>query len=141
MVVKKIDRFSPCPCDSQIAYHKCCRPYHLGEAAPTPLALMRSRYCAYALGLVDYVIKTTDPANKSYTKDTAAWRLDLMPFCQQTSFDGLKIVEAEEGSDTVTFTACLRHSQADASFSERSTFRRSADGRWLYLSGTTPADD
>ena len=133
--MKKIDRFSPCPCHSQKPYHQCCRPYHQGDLAPTPLALMRSRYCAYALALVDYVIKTTDRQNAAYKLDTAAWRQDLLPFCQQTSFDGLKIIEAKEGADTVTFTAYLRQGQADASVTEKSLVRRGADGGWLYLSG------
>ena len=42
-------------------YEACCGRYHAGPQhllAPTPEALMRSRYSAYALGLRDYVLDT-----------------------------------------------------------------------------------
>ncbi len=50
-----------CPCGSGAAYEACCGRYHAGPLhllAPTPEALMRSRYSAYALGLRNYVLDT-----------------------------------------------------------------------------------
>lgn len=48
MVTNKIN---DCPCGSQIEYKSCCGVYHQGaRVAPTPEALMRSRYTAYSLG-------------------------------------------------------------------------------------------
>ncbi len=50
-----------CPCGLGAAYVECCGLYHAGPLhllAPTPEALMRSRYSAYALGLRDYVLDT-----------------------------------------------------------------------------------
>lgn len=50
-----------CPCGLVPDYADCCGRYHAGPlhlAAPTPEALMRSRYSAYALDLRDYVIDT-----------------------------------------------------------------------------------
>ena len=42
---------APCPCGSGRAFDECCGPFLSGAAAaPTPEALMRSRYAAYALG-------------------------------------------------------------------------------------------
>src|SRR5437867_3549203 len=43
-----------CPCHSGKKYSECCEPYHQGLPAPTPLALMRSRYAAYALQNAEY---------------------------------------------------------------------------------------
>jgi SEC-C motif-containing protein len=132
----KTDKYSQCPCDSKQPYDKCCRPYHQGDLPQTALCLMRSRYSAYSLGLVDYVIASTHKDNAAYTEDLQAWRQDLESFCRQTSFTGLKILQVEEGveTSTVSFTAYLRQGDTDASFSEKSNFAKQ-DGRWLYRSG------
>ena len=50
-----------CPCGLDAAYEACCGRYHGGPLqllAPTPEALMRSRYSAYTLGLREYVLDT-----------------------------------------------------------------------------------
>lgn len=48
-----------CPCFSGNAYHTCCKPFMQGEAWPeTPLALLRSRYTAFALKNIDYLERT-----------------------------------------------------------------------------------
>jgi uncharacterized protein YchJ len=58
VVVKKME----CPCGSGLDLADCCGLWHKGLAggvcAPTPEALMRSRYSAYVLGLVDYLVAT-----------------------------------------------------------------------------------
>jgi len=130
------NKYAPCPCDSKMTYQKCCRPYHQGEAAPTALALMRSRYAAYALGLSDYIMATTHRDNHAFMEDKVAWRKDLDRFCRSTSFDGLTIVLFEDGAETasVTFRAYLRAAGSDVGFSEKSGFAK-VDGRWYYKDG------
>jgi uncharacterized protein YchJ len=57
------DAASPCPCGSGKAYGGCCGPAHANRAPPaTPELLLRSRFAAYRLGLVDYLVATTHPA-------------------------------------------------------------------------------
>lgn len=52
-----------CPCDNQTPYHQCCELVHLNHAsALSPEKLMRSRYSAYVLGLVDFIIKSYHPS-------------------------------------------------------------------------------
>jgi SEC-C motif-containing protein len=133
---KQIDKYMQCPCDSKIPYARCCRPCHTGTLAPSAQALMRSRYCAYALGLTDYIMATTHKENSTYNQDFKAWRADLDAFSSQTTFDGLKVLSAEEGENTaiVSFTAYLRQAGVDATFSEKSTFAKEG-GAWLYKSG------
>ena len=99
---------------------------------------MRSRYAAYALGLVDHIIATTDPAGPQWEPDATAWASRIQDFCDQTRFVGLSIDEApppgaEEGF--VTFTASLKQQGADASFTERSRFTRDERWGWRYHSG------
>ena len=48
-----------CPCHSQNFYENCCEPYHKNVQAPTCEALMRSRYSAFALQQIDYILETT----------------------------------------------------------------------------------
>ena len=48
-----------CPCGKG-SYTQCCEPLHLGTAkALTAEQLMRSRYSAFALQQIDYIVQTT----------------------------------------------------------------------------------
>lgn len=97
---------------------------------------MRSRYCAYAVGLADYVLDTTHPQNPNHSNDKATWKEDVLRFCDGTSFNGLQIKEFEDGAEIayVTFTASLTQGSKDATFTEKSKFEK-LNGRWFYLSG------
>lgn len=103
---------------------------------------MKSRYTAYALGLVDYIIDTTDPDGGAWEADETRWRASIKEFGQTFEFTGVEILDeaTEPGKSrdgeqaTVTFRAGLRASGRDESFVETSSFR-TRDGRWLYVSG------
>lgn len=97
---------------------------------------MRSRYSAYALHLVDYVIDTTHPDNPQYMSDRVAWRRELEAFANGTQFIFLKIFDFTDGDKIayVTFNASLLFRGRDASFTEKSTFLKEGD-RWLYKFG------
>lgn len=101
---------------------------------------MRSRYSAYARGLVDYVLDTTHPAGPHWRTDRRAWRADVQAFCDGTAFEGLTVHGFgmdPDGAQWVDFTARLSQGGRDASFRERSRFRPH-EGRWRYLEGTAP---
>jgi len=118
-----------CPCHSGKAYKECCGPYHAGTPAPTAAALMRSRYAAYALKLVDYVIATTHPDNPEQPLDRAG----LLEFCEHTEFAGLEILDFQEGAalSTVTFRPRLKQGDKELVYIEKSLFEK-VDGKWLY---------
>lgn len=126
-----------CPCHSGKKYKRCCRPLHGGEPAPTPEALMRSRYAAYALGLVDYVIDTTAVSGPRARPDRQVWAAEVADFGARMRFEGLAILGTGEKGDEgwVHFKAVLKEGDEDASFEERSGFVK-VSGRWLYASGT-----
>ena len=94
---------------------------------------MRSRYCAYALSLADYIIQTTHP---SLYEPLSNWKKSILEFSHATSFDGLIILEKslEIPLSMVTFKACLSQKGRDVSFTEKSTFII-LDGMWLYYKG------
>ena len=126
-----------CRCHSGKQEKRCCGPLHAGKAAPRPVALMRSRYAAYAKGLVRYVMDTTHPDSPHRTLDPTAWATDLQAFSRRTTFERLQILDAPEpdGDEAfVTFRATLTQDGRDVGFTERSRFLR-VDGRWLYVDG------
>ena len=99
---------------------------------------MRSRYSAYAVGEVDYILATTHPDSPHFQADTAAWKSDVRRFCQQTTFERLTVEHAEEGDGAaqVRFHAALKQGTQDASFTEQSQFYR-VGGAWLYFAAVT----
>lgn len=122
-----------CPCHSGLEYRTCCGPFHAGAAAPTPEALMRSRYAAFALGLGEYLVDTQSPAPEP--RDEAIRTLSRAKETQR--FLGLRIVHAraDEAQGEVLFLARIFEKGKDQSFAELSAFQRH-EGRWFYVDGT-----
>jgi SEC-C motif domain protein len=125
----------PCPCTSKKPYDRCCGPFLAGTALPdTAEQLMRSRFSAYALGKVDYLIATRPEARRAEEN-----REELAQYCKSVSCVGLKIVGKEKGGladDTglVTFHASIQANGRRSLHIETSTFARE-NGRWVYVDG------
>ncbi|MBM5570457.1 MULTISPECIES: YchJ family protein [Deefgea] len=121
-------QFISCPCGRAASYEKCCGTYHVNLAAPTPEALMRSRYSAYVLGLSDYLMATwhvsTRPTDLDLTDDAAVKWL------------GLKVDFANEQGDQgeVHFVARYKIGGKAHRLMEKSRFVLE-EGRWFYLDG------
>jgi SEC-C motif-containing protein len=122
---------SRCPCGSGQAYAACCGRWHAGPLhlqAPDAEALMRSRYCAYALGLHDYLLAT--------------WHTSTRPAALDAPEPGLRWLglevrrhQARDGnSATVDFVARSKLGGRAHRLQENSRFVRE-DGRWFYVDG------
>jgi SEC-C motif-containing protein len=125
---------SVCPCGSGNLLDACCGHYHAGTPAPDAQTLMRSRYSAYVLGLVDYLVGTTLPAQQAGL-DRAA----MAAWSAQSTWLGLEVENAEVlGGQPehafVTFTARWHDSQGDHQHRERSAFVQA--GRWYFIDPT-----
>ena len=124
-----------CPCGSAVAYMSCCRPFHSGMShAPTALALMRSRYCAYVCRDVAYLLATWHPETRPQTLELRSQRIRWL---------GLEILGTSHGEDHATqgevwFCARYRQDLARHELRERSQFIR-IDGRWFYVDGQVEA--
>lgn len=122
---------SPCPCELGKPYAQCCEPFHQGLPAPTPEALMRSRYSAYVLRLSLYLLATWHASTRPRIDD-----LDLGT--GNTRWLGLKILCSEQASadeGTVEFVARFRTGGAPAvRLHEVSRFVRE-NGVWYYVDG------
>lgn len=133
-----------CPCGSGKPYEHCCGVYHRGAPAPTPEALMRSRYTAFVRGDAAYLHRTHAP-------ETRPARYELDPNIQ---YFALKVHSAV--GNTVEFSAhYLVKNQPTAAIPggifaglgegipgvqrELSRFRKVGD-QWLYVDGTIKAD-
>lgn len=122
-----------CPCHSGESYLNCCAPYHEGKITPNAVALMRSRYSAYALNKSDYIIATTHPDHSDSSVPLKKRKQQISDFSKNTTFQGLDILEFVEALpySTVTFRAILIQKGQDVSFTEKSEFAQ-INGRWLY---------
>jgi SEC-C motif domain protein len=126
-----------CPCTSKLTFDKCCEPYIVGKKTPdTPGKLMRSRFTAYALGNVDYLIATTSEEERAKLD-----RQELANYCRSVSCISLKILKTEAGGSgdeegTVLFHASLQINGKRMLHRELSRFKRE-EGRWVYVDGDT----
>lgn len=124
-----------CPCGSGKPFTYCCEPIVQGQkSAPTAETLMRSRYTAFALGAVDYLINTTAPEKRG--EDDADILNDQVKY---TNWTGLKILSTDLGgrSDeqgTVEFEAAFETDEQSGTLYEKSNFRKE-NGFWLYVDG------
>ena len=74
-----------CPCKSGTSFLQCCSPYlHNKKLPPNPLALMRSRYSAYALKDIDYLVQTECEASNFK---------EIEAFAKAAYFQNLEIIE------------------------------------------------
>ncbi len=125
----------PCPCTSKLTYDRCCQPFIEGKKAPeTAALLMRSRFSAYALAKVDYLLKTTEASERAKID-----RDDLINYCQNVKCVALKIIAAEQGgpgdeTGTVKFHASLQVQGKRQLHIELSRFIRE-NGAWVYVDG------
>jgi SEC-C motif-containing protein len=121
-----------CLCGSNKPFAACCARFLGGaEQARTPEQLMRSRYCAYALGgHGDYLLRTWFPPTA---------RGLTAPELSQRSGEWLQldVLARQQRGDKgfVEFRARYRDSDGrEQVMHEKSVFQRSA-GRWLYVGG------
>lgn len=112
-----------CDCDSSKSYETCCGPFHAGENPPSPQALMRARYTAYARGRFDYVLST--------------WHASTRPHgvgADDEKWVRLEVKRASEEGDTgiVEFVAISKVNGRAQRMHEVSSFVREG-GRWFYF--------
>jgi SEC-C motif-containing protein len=96
-----------CPCGSGSEFDDCCGPYLGGGAAPTPEALMRSRFTAFVRGDLDYIENThAQEAQGDFDRSLAESRNSTVQWV------GLEILETAgggPGDDTGTVEFAARY--------------------------------
>ena len=121
-----------CPCGSGDTLIGCCGRYHSGTCAPSAEQLMRSRYSAYVLGNVEYLVATTLPVQQSSLNIT-----EIRDWSLQSTWLGLEIENSEliggqPEHARVTFVARWHDLTGEHTHRERSAFVKH-DGRWYFI--------
>ncbi|MBU1331869.1 MAG: YchJ family protein [Gammaproteobacteria bacterium] len=126
---------SPCPCGSGDSLETCCGRCHSGQAAADATQLMRSRYSAYALGHIDYLIDTTLPAQQSDLDRAAISAWSLHSTWLGLEVQASELIGGQPEHAWVSFTARWHDAQGEHTHSERSAFVQ-CKGRWYFLDPT-----
>ena len=143
MSQKKIDQEAVCPCggfegaDGKL-FSDCCMPFIQGDAKPEFCEqLMRSRYTAYSMENVDYLIKTWHPLKQDQLS-----RVELLQSAKSTQWIRLEVVNSSQKGlcGTVEFKAWFKHKDLEGAgkeincLHEVSQFEKIED-QWFYLDG------
>lgn len=124
-----------CPCGSAHHYDECCGQYHEGALPKSAETLMRSRYVAFCLGKVDYIIKTTVPAQQALLDKSA-----LKAWADSTNWVGLVInghTNVGKSHARVHFCAFYDDEHGRHCHDELSAFVKVGE-RWYFLDPTVP---
>lgn len=123
-----------CYCGRALAFKDCCEPYLKDEKSPIgPEELMRSRYVAFVLKNIDYLLNTNDPQTR-HDFDLKANK----EWAEGVEFQGLEVLRQESSGNKgiVEFKATYRDlvSEEIHTHHEISKFRKQA-GIWYFREG------
>ncbi|BAX82179.1 YchJ family protein [Labilibaculum antarcticum] len=127
-----------CFCGNSLKYNDCCGAIHAAtRKANTAEELMRSRYSAFVLADIDYILKT-------YASDKcpADQKEEILNWAKSVEWLGLEIISSEKGSETdsigwVEFKASFKEDGQKQVMHERSLFKLESEA-WVYVSGEVP---
>jgi SEC-C motif-containing protein len=125
-----------CYCCSGKEFEDCCQPFIKNLAKPsTAEELMRSRYSAYAICTVEYLVRTTHPSTRKF-HDAG----QIENWARSCDWQKLEIVsktagEAKDKVGTVEFKAYfLDENNEPQIHHENSNFRKEL-GKWFFVDG------
>jgi SEC-C motif domain protein len=128
-----------CSCGNEKSYEECCSKFISGKAIPqTAVEMMKSRYTAYTVHDIEYIMNTHEPARLSeISRDV------LSNWATTSKWISLEILKTEKGEKTdsegiVEFIANYELHGAMHSHHEKSLFKK-IDGKWFY-SESMPLD-
>jgi SEC-C motif domain protein len=124
----------PCPCGSNKEYAQCCEVLHKGEPAANAEALMRSRYSAFYLDLLDYIERT-------WHASTRPKKIDVQEKeSEKPRWIGLQVKRhqiVDDDRGIVEFVARYELNGRTYAIHEIGRFVRE-NGNWFYLDGKFP---
>ena len=125
---------SLCFCRSGKEYKHCCAPFHLHTAVlETAEQLMRSRYTAYVLKNIPYIVATTVPSQQTLLETHL-----LQEWADNTTWLGLEILKTEnltKNQSAVEFKAIFQGEEGELAHEERSIFVK-IENRWYFVDPT-----
>lgn len=118
-----------CFCGSEILFNQCCQPIIVGtQRAMTAEALMRSRYSAYVIQNIDYLIATTHSSQReNYSKE------EILNWAQTNDWQRLEINTVTP--TVVTFKAYYLDSKKQLQIHHEHSRFVFEDEDWFYVDG------
>jgi SEC-C motif-containing protein len=124
-----------CPCTSGKEFAVCCEPILTQQQkATTAEQLMRSRYTAYALGNVDWIVESQSPEGRQFVdrRATEEWS-------RRAEWRRMEVVEVKDGGPDdaegfVDFKAYYTIGGEDITHHEVASFRQD-EGTWYFVDG------
>ncbi len=124
-----------CVCGSGLDYVVCCEPIMTGKRdALTAQELMRSRYTAFTLANVDYLMRSHSVKTRPIKE-----RKSIEKWAKSVNWMGLTIIQTQAGETSdeigyVEFKALYLENGKPQQIHEKSLFQRE-NGKWVYVSG------
>jgi len=124
-----------CPCTSGKQYAECCEPIiSQQQAAATAEQLMRSRYSAYVLGHVDWIIESQSPDGRAHVDHNAT-----KEWSERAEWHRMEVLEVQQGGEDdteglVDFKAYYTINGEDIEHHEIASFRKE-DDVWYFVDG------
>ncbi|GAB1669303.1 YchJ family protein [Mannheimia haemolytica] len=130
-----LEKITACPCQTGKRYAECCQPFHLKQAfASTAEQLMRSRYSAYTLINIPYIVETTVPSQQKLLDQTA-----MKEWAENTKWVGLSVLNhlpsLSKIHSQVEFKAFFDTEEGKQAHHESSLFV-SINERWYFVDPT-----
>lgn len=124
-----------CYCGSGKSFEDCCQPILTGKKpASTAEALMRSRYSAYVVADINYLMNSHHPSTRP-TKE----RKEILRWTKSVQWIKLEIKNSIAGTENdtegwVVFIAYFSEGGKIETIHENSRFVKE-NGKWYYISG------
>jgi len=122
-----------CSCDSKKSYKLCCGVVHKEITnAIFPVDLMRSRYTAYVLGDIEFLLKSHHESTRPVSESD-----DILEWTKSVKWLSLDIIKAENpiGNEAfVTFKAFFIENGIENIIFETSRFIKE-NNYWTYIDG------
>jgi len=124
-----------CFCGKSQSYKDCCGELHSGRrVAKTAEELMRSRYSAFAVANVDYILRTYAPETRPNSD-----RAEIKQWAASVMWLGLQVLSTQKGKSDdkegrVKFKALYSEAGKIHEMIEDSFFRFEK-GEWFYVDG------
>lgn len=123
-----------CFCGSKKSYNTCCKVVHQNIlSANTPLDLMRSRYAAYVLGDINYLMESHHSSTRPLQEKD-----EILEWTKSIQWNGLEVIKTEEELELnvgyVTFIAHYTENGIKNKIQEKSRFVKE-NNHWVYIDG------
>ena len=133
LIVKSNLYKSLCYCGSGISYKTCCAIAHNDiKKVKTAEQLMRSRYTAFVLCNIDYLMESHHSSTRPNHEKS-----EILKWAKSVKWISLEVLNCIKGTDldeegTVEFKAFFNELNKDMVIHEKSKFVKE-DGAWVYL--------